>query len=138
MECKTGRFSGYKTRPVNTESSVWRKSPRHSTLAYICTLVRSLFYKFRIYEVKDGEEAIGKVFEIQPDPIILDLMMHHINGLKAARKLRQMKVKVPIILFTRHAGKIPPNEFPPKIVSAVVPKPNVSELHNRVETFLNE
>ena len=65
----------------------------------ICTLVRSLFYKFRIYEVKDGEEAIGKVFEIQPDPIILDLMMHHINGLKAASKLRQMKVKVPIILL---------------------------------------
>src|ERR1700720_1422717 len=51
-------------------------------------------------EATDGIDAIEKTRHLTPDLIILDLAMPRMNGLEAARKLRAMSVKAPIILFT--------------------------------------
>ena len=52
-------------------------------------------------EAHDGHDAIEKAQRLHPDLIILDLSMPGMNGLDAARALRDRLVPpVPIILFT--------------------------------------
>ena len=52
-------------------------------------------------EAHDGHDAIEKAQRLHPDLIILDLSMPVMNGLDAARALRDRLVPpVPIILFT--------------------------------------
>jgi DNA-binding NarL/FixJ family response regulator len=58
-------------------------------------------------EAKNGEEAIALAVEHRPDLILLDLSMPVMNGLDAARELKQLMPQVPIILFTDHAHLMP-------------------------------
>jgi CheY-like chemotaxis protein len=53
-------------------------------------------------EAKNGEEAIALALHHEPDLIVLDWSMPGMNGLDAARELKQLLPKVPIILFTNH------------------------------------
>lgn len=54
---------------------------------------------FKVCEAKDGEEALDVFREIQPDMVILDLMLPKISGEELARLLRQT-TDVPIIMLT--------------------------------------
>jgi chemotaxis response regulator CheB len=54
-------------------------------------------------EAQDGQQAVEKAANCDPDLIILDLSMPILNGLEAARIIRAMLPAVPIILFTQHA-----------------------------------
>jgi len=55
-------------------------------------------------QATNGEEAVALAIEHKPDLIILDFAMPVMNGLEAARKLKQIVPKARIILFTVHAG----------------------------------
>jgi CheY-like chemotaxis protein len=57
-------------------------------------------------QAKNGEEAIALAVIHKPDLIILDLSMPVLNGLEAARKLKQIMPNVPIMLFTQHADVV--------------------------------
>ena len=58
-------------------------------------------------EAHDGHDAIEKAQRLHPDLIILDLSMPVMNGLDAARALRDRLVPpVPIILFTLYDAGI--------------------------------
>ena len=46
----------------------------------------------------NGQEAIAKAKELHPDLIVLDISMPLMNGLEAARILRQIMPDMPIIL----------------------------------------
>ena len=61
-------------------------------------------------EATDGLDAIEKAQCPSPDLIVLDLSRPRMNGLEAARTLRAMSVKTPIILFTMYADAIEPQE----------------------------
>jgi CheY-like chemotaxis protein len=54
-------------------------------------------------EAENGRVAIEKSRELKPDVIILDLSMPVMNGLDAARKIRESLPNVSILLFTMHA-----------------------------------
>jgi DNA-binding NarL/FixJ family response regulator len=73
-------------------------------------------------EAVDGLDAIEKARELHPDLIILDMSMPRMNGLQAARILRNMLNDVPIILFTLHAGAILFSEVEAAGISSVVSK----------------
>jgi|ERR1700730_11043117 len=51
-------------------------------------------------EATNGKEAIDKALELHPDLIVLDLSMPVMNGLDAARVLKQMMPTVPLIMYT--------------------------------------
>jgi YesN/AraC family two-component response regulator len=53
-------------------------------------------------EARNGEEAIALAVIHKPDLIILDVSMPVMDGLQAARKLKQIMPHVPIVLFTQH------------------------------------
>jgi DNA-binding NarL/FixJ family response regulator len=87
-------------------------------------------------EATDGIDAIEKARRLTPDLIILDLAMPRMNGLEAARKLRAMSVKAPIILFTMYADILPPEEMIEAGISAVVSKTDLPALQHHIEDLL--
>jgi DNA-binding NarL/FixJ family response regulator len=53
-------------------------------------------------EASDGDEAISKMREINPDLVILDLSMPHCTGFEAARKIRELSPDTPILFCSMH------------------------------------
>jgi DNA-binding NarL/FixJ family response regulator len=51
-------------------------------------------------EAANGREAIEKAQELRPDFIVLDLAMPVMNGLEAARALKRLLPRVPVLMFT--------------------------------------
>ena len=54
---------------------------------------------YDVYVAYDGEDAIKQVEEVEPDLIILDLMLPKIDGLEVAREVRKTH-DMPIIMVT--------------------------------------
>ena len=53
-------------------------------------------------EASDGDEAIAKMREVDPDLVILDLSMPRCTGLEAAKKIRELSPETPILFFSMH------------------------------------
>ena len=60
---------------------------------------------YEVYTAFDGEEAIEKVKEVEPDLILLDLMLPKIDGLEVAREVRK-NYDMPIIMVTAKDSEI--------------------------------
>jgi DNA-binding NarL/FixJ family response regulator len=73
-------------------------------------------------EASDGLDAIERAPELNPDLIILNVSMPRVNGLDAARKLRDTHPHVPILLNSVHAAVIRSEDSLPEGVSAVIDK----------------
>jgi two-component system, OmpR family, response regulator VicR len=74
------------------------------------TLVKALTFNlekegFRVEQAYDGEEALQKVFTINPDIVVLDLMLPLIDGFEVCRRIRK-KMEVPIIMLTARGEDI--------------------------------
>lgn len=54
---------------------------------------------YDVYVAYDGEDALKQVEEVEPDLIILDLMLPKIDGLEVAREIRKIH-EMPIIMVT--------------------------------------
>jgi len=55
---------------------------------------------FEVSRSADGEKAIEMVEEMQPDIILVDLMMPGMSGQECVRQLRGRGISVPIVAFT--------------------------------------
>ena len=51
-------------------------------------------------EASDGEEAVRKVADSDPDVLLLDLEMPGVDGIETLQRLRQRKVRARAIVFT--------------------------------------
>ncbi|MCB0076822.1 MAG: response regulator transcription factor [Anaerolineales bacterium] len=68
-------------------------------LAELCPMLERAGY--RVARAADGQEALGKVPTVQPDLIILDVLMPKMDGRELLRRLRQADNWVPVILLTQ-------------------------------------
>jgi CheY-like chemotaxis protein len=73
-------------------------------------------------EADDGIDALDKLSRVRPDLIILDMSMPRMNGIDAARELKQICPNVPVILYTAFADIFRRKQALPEGVSAVVAK----------------
>ena len=63
--------------------------------------------KFRVCgEASNGVEAIRRANELRPDLVLMDLAMPQMNGLEAAKVLRNTMPTVHVVLLTLHADLI--------------------------------
>jgi len=57
---------------------------------------------FAVDLAKNGEEALEKVDQFQPDLITLDIKMPGLNGLEVLKRIREQKRNLPIILCSAY------------------------------------
>lgn len=60
---------------------------------------------YTVYCAYDGEEALEKVEEVQPDLIVLDIMLPKRDGMEVCREVRK-KYNMPIIMVTAKDSEI--------------------------------
>ena len=53
-----------------------------------------------VCEANDGEEAVEKTKELQPDLVILDISMPRLDGFSAARRIKEASPLTPIVIFS--------------------------------------
>jgi DNA-binding NarL/FixJ family response regulator len=53
-----------------------------------------------VAEAENGEEAIAKVTEFAPDVVLMDVRMPRINGIEAARRIRDLSPSTKILMLT--------------------------------------
>lgn len=56
-------------------------------------------------EASDGQEALRQMESLRPDIVVMDISMPTINGLNAAREIRQSYPQAKTILLTQHDEK---------------------------------
>jgi DNA-binding NarL/FixJ family response regulator len=56
-------------------------------------------------EAEDGEAAIARVHELQPDIVILDIDMPKLDGFQVVKKIHEKMLPVKTIFLTMHKGE---------------------------------
>jgi CheY-like chemotaxis protein len=87
-------------------------------------------------EAVDGYDAIEKAEQLRPDLIILELALPRMSGLTAARTLKKMNPRTPIILFTLYHDAFPNFVTPAGFDAVVEKRGDISLLMNSVQGLL--
>ena len=91
-----------------------------------------------IGEVCDGLEAAPKAQELHPDLILLDIGLPHLNGIEAARKIREVAPASKILFVSENRSlDIVEEALQTGAVGYVVKSDAAAELLSAVETVLN-
>jgi two-component system, NarL family, nitrate/nitrite response regulator NarL len=56
-------------------------------------------------EAENGQEAIERATQLNPDLIVTDLSMPIMSGLEETRILKQLMPTVPVIIYTAHSDR---------------------------------
>jgi CheY-like chemotaxis protein len=108
--------------------------------AFVRRALKKLFTQelgVEVREAQNGKEAIDKVGELQPDLIALDISMPLMNGLEAARTIKNLLPEMPIILYSAFTNAFAKKEAHSIGVSELVPKSaHASVLIQKARTLL--
>ena len=110
----------------------------------------SLFASQEDFEVcgdaENGQEAVEIAQVLRPDLIVLDLSMPVMDGIAAARALKQLMPEMPIIVFSEYCDVLSEREARSEGISALVSKAEPVSvlldearlvLHSRAHDFLS-
>ncbi|MGH9502957.1 MAG: response regulator [Terriglobales bacterium] len=68
----------------------------------ICSLLSSDPSLDVVCQTADGEDAVLKAQELQPDLVLLDISLPGISGFEAARRIRRVSLNSNIIFLSQH------------------------------------
>jgi DNA-binding response OmpR family regulator len=95
------------------------------------------FEGYRVQTASDGDAGLKAALALQPDLIILDLMLPKVNGYEICRFLREEKLEMPIVMLTAKGQKSDVVLGLKLGADDYVTKPfSIKELLARVEAFL--
>jgi DNA-binding NarL/FixJ family response regulator len=100
-------------------------------------VVQSLDEQWEIAEAEDGRDAVAKARTLQPDLVILDLIMPGGDGLTASREIAELIPGVPILMHTLYMSPQVEFEAGKAGVRKVVPKSESSVLVSAIQDVLN-
>jgi DNA-binding NarL/FixJ family response regulator len=91
-------------------------------------------------EAQNGAVAIEKVKELLPDLVILDLSMPVMNGLEAARHIKEIAPKTPMVMFTMYVNDTLTKDAQAAGIQRVVSKTEsvMSQLIASISSLLHE
>ena len=78
------------------DSRAWRRA--------VCSLLQKHLDLVIIGECSDGLEAVQKSEELQPDLVLLDIGLPTLNGVEAARQIREVAPASRILFLTSYHG----------------------------------
>ena len=87
-------------------------------------------------EAHNGNEAVGKALELQPDLVILDLTMPVMGGFEAAIELSRLLPEIPVLFYSIYEGESLINEAKRIGVRGFLSKNSVSEMVLRAVNVL--
>lgn len=107
--------------------------------------LRELLDEFLQYEgyrtatASDGHVAVERALELGPDLILLDLRMPRLDGVSAARRLRQRPrtTRTPIIAITAFTGRVVDRAFAAGVDSALTKPFEMAELVDAIDGTLS-
>jgi two-component system, chemotaxis family, chemotaxis protein CheY len=88
-------------------------------------------------EAENGAQAIEKARQTRPDIIVLDYSMPVMDGIRAAKSLKQLMPRVPLLLFTVHDSGVLEKEALAAGVAAIVSKEKASDLIIKARKLLS-
>lgn len=98
--------------------------------------------KFEVYEASDGYEGLKVIEKEQPDLVLLDLRMPHMNGEEMLRELRSFEwgETIPVIILTNISKDEAPRTLWHLGISDFIVKSNTTpqKLVERVQSVLAE
>ena len=59
---------------------------------------------YEVYSAFSGTDALQTVKALSPDLVVLDIYMPGMNGIQVLRELKEMKPKMPVVLFSAYPG----------------------------------
>jgi DNA-binding NarL/FixJ family response regulator len=71
----------------------------------VCTILSQRLDIEVCGEAENGREAIEKAKALDPDLIILDVTMPVLSGFEAAREIRKVLPKTPVLILTMHRSR---------------------------------
>jgi DNA-binding NarL/FixJ family response regulator len=71
----------------------------------ICSMLQTRPELRVVAKVGDGLEAVQKAKELKPDLILLDIALPNLDGLEAAKRIRQLAPGTKIIFVTQNSDK---------------------------------
>ena len=72
----------------------------------ICFVLSNLFkvHGYKTRTASNGEEALAMISERMPSLIVLDIRMPGLSGIDVLYRVKQMDIRIPVILMTALAG----------------------------------
>lgn len=74
-----------------------RRFMRH----FLCSLLGDQS-DWNVYEAENGEVALERIREVEPDVVVLAIMMPEMNGLELAGKIRNFAPETRVIFMSSH------------------------------------
>jgi two-component system, NarL family, response regulator NreC len=71
----------------------------------ICSLIEKVPEMEIVGEAEDGEDAVRKARELEPDIVIMDVMMPGMNGIDATRLIHETALKTKIVTLSLHSDR---------------------------------
>lgn len=89
-------------------------------------------------EAIDGQEAVERVRELNPDVVVLDITMPRLNGLEAAQVIRSESPTSKLVILSQHEPSLMRQAALSAGASAYVTKSEVSrELTTAIESLIS-
>ncbi|MFM2166905.1 MAG: hypothetical protein RIS79_1276 [Verrucomicrobiota bacterium] len=69
----------------------------------LCLLLKNEGGVEVIAQAEDGREAVKLAAKLQPDVIVMDIAMPHLNGIEATRQILQARPEAKVIILSAHS-----------------------------------
>lgn len=90
-------------------------------------------------EAMDGQEAVERARELDPDVVVLDITMPRLNGLEAAQMIRSEAPRSKMVILSQHEPSLMKQAALSAGANAYVTKSEVSrELMVAIETMVSQ